>query len=139
MSDPFPLSVVISGYSNLKDWYGSFPSFHDAYVNELNVRVDGTGEMVVRGFQMTKEIDETGKYVLDKHFRATFTFAGIRAIALEEFAPDRGILFGLEIRKHKHGVEIELSPTYGVGGRISMERLSINFEPVDHDGVWPPK
>lgn len=88
---------------------------------------------------MTNGVDEQGKCVLDKHCRVTFTFEGVRSVDLENFAPDRAILFGLELRKHKHGVEIELLPTYGVGGRIAMERVRIDFVPVDYDGGWPPK
>ena len=139
MSDQFDPSVAVRGYAELRDWYGVCPNFHDAYVNQLDIRVDGTGKMVLRGFRITSEVDEQGKYVLDKHFKATFTLEGLGSVALSEFAPDRGILFGLEIRDHKNGIEIELSPTYGVGGRISMERLSIDFGPVDYDGNWPPK
>ncbi|HET9232089.1 MAG TPA: hypothetical protein VFO00_12430 [Vitreimonas sp.] len=51
--------------------------------------------MLVRGFQVTKEVDV-------------------------------------------RGIEVELLPTYGVGGRLTMERLKIAFEPVDYDGTWPP-
>jgi uncharacterized DUF497 family protein len=31
VSDPFDPSVVVPGYSELHEWYGVFPSFHDAY------------------------------------------------------------------------------------------------------------
>ena len=139
MSGSFDPAIAIPGYAELRDWFGVFPTFHDAYINELNMNVDGTGEMVLRGFRVTSEVDEHGKYVLDKHFKATFTFERLATVVLDEFAPGRGILFGLEIREHKSGLEIELSPTYGVGGRISMERLRIDFEPVDYDGNWPPR
>ena len=95
MTDPFDHSVAIPGYAELYDWCGSFPTFDDAYVNRLDLHVDGSGEMLVRGFQVTKEVDA-------------------------------------------HGIEVELLPTYGVGGRLTMERLKIAFEPVDYDGTWPP-
>lgn len=139
MSEPFDPAVAVPGYAELRNWFGVFPSFHDAYVNHLNVSVDGTGEMVLRGFRVTSEVDERGKCVLDKHFRATFTFERLASVVLTEFAPDRGILFGLEIREHTDGVEVELSPTYGVGGRISMKLLRIDFEPVEYDDNWPPR
>lgn len=57
----------IPGAVSLSDWFGYVPSLHDAYLTDLTFDQSGKGRMRVRAFRMTRELDERGHYVLDKH------------------------------------------------------------------------
>jgi hypothetical protein len=76
----------ISGAAELRDWFGGFPSFHDADM-EFVVKSDGTGWLRAFGARMTSKIDENGYFISEKHFAATFYFEEVLSASLTDFLP----------------------------------------------------
>ncbi len=61
----------ISGAAELHDWFGYWPSFHDAEIVSLHLNRQGRSSLRLLTWEMTKDIDEKGYYVLTKHALAS--------------------------------------------------------------------
>ncbi len=113
----------------MHDWFGGFPSFHDAYM-EFVIRSDGTGQLKAFGWRMTDKIDENGYFVLDKHFAATLYFEELLCVSLTDFLPGMAILGELAISKEGDAFKADFEDTaYGVSGFVIAKRLRLEFEP----------
>lgn len=128
MSTPPELIARIPGAAEFVAWFGHFPWFHDAVVEDLVMRLDGRGFIRLRAFRMNKEVDEKGYFVLDKHCIVTFSFEG--GMTLEMEIEDEGpkIVYGLEIKDHEGGFEIELQGSCGIDALLRAKSLRMAFE-----------
>ena len=119
----------IPGAAELRDWFGGFPSFHDAHM-EFEIRSDGTGQLRAYGWRMTGKIDEKGYFILDKHFAATFHFEELLSASMTDFLPGMAILGELVISKEGDAFKVDFGDTaYGVSGFIVGRKLRLVYEP----------
>ena len=119
----------VPGAVELSNWFGGFPSFHDAYM-ALQINHDGTGWLKAYAARMSSEIDADGYYVSDKHFACTFQFADIKQVSIGEFMPGLAILGQLDINKVAEGFEVDFTDTaYGLSGSLICRGISLTFEP----------
>ena len=118
----------VPGAVELSNWFGGFPSFHDANA-DLQVSGGGTGWLKVFGFRMTDKVDAKGFFVSEKHFAATFFFDEIRSISLADFLPGLSILYGLDIKKAGEDFVMTFDSSYGMAGTIVSRKLRLEFEP----------
>jgi hypothetical protein len=119
----------IPGASELSLWFGRFPSFDDANVEDFQIRGDGTGYLKVRTFRTTDKVDSKGYFVLEKRCLVTLRLEGVNAVELTEFMAGQAIIFDLEIEKSPDQFEVTVESSYGFGGVLRMGRISIEFEP----------
>jgi hypothetical protein len=119
----------IPGAAELRDWFGGFPSFHDADM-EFVVKSDGTGWLRAFGARMTSRIDENGYFISDKHFAATFYFEDMLSASLTDFLPGMAILGRLVISREGEAFKMDFVDTsYGVSGFVIANKLRLEFEP----------
>lgn len=120
----------VTGGSELVEWFGVVPTFHDGEVLRLDLKRDGVSKLVVYGFRMTSETDEKGFYVLDRKFIATFELDGIDKLELEGFS-GQNVLNALTVavRPAGAGFDLEMSAIHGLGGTLGCRRLHISFAP----------
>jgi hypothetical protein len=119
----------LQGAAELSDWFGGFPSFHDAKM-ALQINGDGTGWLKAYGFRMTREVDANGLVVLDKFFAATFEFKGMFSVSISDFMPGLAILGQLKIAKSESAFEIDFSDTsYGLSGSLVCRDVKLTFQP----------
>jgi hypothetical protein len=119
----------VLGAVELSNWFGGFPSFHDAYM-ALQIDSDGTGWLKAYAWRMTSEVDENGFFVCEKHFACTFRFAGIKSFSAIDFLPGLVILGQLDINKKEHGFEVDFRDTaYGLSGSLTCDDIRLTFEP----------
>jgi hypothetical protein len=117
----------IPGAAELSNWFGGFPSFHDAKM-DLQINVDGTGWLKAYGFRLTR--DEAGFPSIDGYFLANFHFAGLKAVSITDFMPGLAILGQLNIVKSEGVFELDFTDTvWGLSGTLSCKQLSLTFEP----------
>ena len=67
----------IEGAAELEEWFGYWPSFHDAEIVSLHLNRRGSSSLRVHTWEMTKEIDDKGYYVLAKHIVVEFVFEAV--------------------------------------------------------------
>jgi hypothetical protein len=123
------LIAKIPGAAELVAWFGVFPRFHDGCVEEFSLRVDGTGQLRLRGWQMTDRIDSNGYIINEKHFKATIDFEKASDVSLISFMPGHAIIFDLEIAAHEDEFDIVIESSYGFDGTIRVGALKIEFQP----------
>jgi hypothetical protein len=120
----------IPGGSQLLEWFGYAPRFHDAEV--LTVTLDREGPrctIAIHGFEMTPEVDSDGYFILTKHVVVSFHLEGVSLLELGGFA-EQNYLMGLSLSRTGDGqFRLELDPCGGLGGCVEARAMSIAIEP----------
>jgi len=126
---PVPIETKdIHGASELYDWFGYWPSFHDAEIISLHLNRGGNSSLRVHTWEMTKEVDEKGYYVLARHVVVEFILEAVSDLSLNGFN-HQNVVFGLEVEKIDSGFRLRLDDCYGLTGSIEAERLSLSLTP----------
>lgn len=118
----------IEGAAELEEWFGYWPSFHDAEIVSLHLNRTGSSSLRVHTREMTKEIDDKGYYVLAKHVVVEFVFEAVCGLSLSGFN-QQNVIFGLAIEKTDSGFQVTLDDCYGLAGSIVSEKLSFRLTP----------
>lgn len=127
MSVPVEISKI-QGAAELESWFGYWPSFHDAEIVGLHLNRKGSSSLRVHTWEMTKEIDDKGCYVLAKHILVEFIFEAVNGLNLNGFN-HQNVIFGLAIEKTDSGFRVTLDDCYGLAGSIESEKLSFRLTP----------
>jgi hypothetical protein len=119
---------AIPGAEDLANWFGGWPSFHDAEIIDLHLQRAGRSRIRIHTWQMTNEVGPDGCYVTDHHVEVTFWFEDISGLALTGFNL-QNVIAGLDVEKTASGYRISLEPCYGLAGDIEAGIIRISFEP----------
>lgn len=89
-----------------------------------------TGRSTIRihAFQMTNEVDSEGFFTGAKHVIVSFVLEEITDLRLDDFS-DQNVIFGLDLTQTTEGYELVLEGCYGLQGKITANRVLIEFEP----------
>jgi len=123
-----PVLPAIPGTEDLADWFGGWPSFHDAEIIDLHLQRAGRSWIRIHAWQITNEVDPDGYYVTDHHVVVTFWFEDIAGLALTGFNP-QNVIAGRDVEKTASGYRISLEPCYGLAGDIEASSIRISFQP----------
>jgi hypothetical protein len=123
----------IPGGPSLIDWFGCVPGFHDANLLKIQLNSGGEGELRIHAWNMTRETDDKGYFILDKHAVVTFHLKGIRMIECFDFHMVPGIIFEFDVTKTNELFHIEWSSSYGVAGTIHAEEIAVRLQPGKPD------
>jgi hypothetical protein len=126
---PFEIASI-DGAQQLYDWFGYWPSFHDAEVLRLELNRSGSSSLSVRTREMTSEIDEKGYYVPAKNVTVDFMIDGISDLDLNGFS-HQNVVGNIKIGKTANGFLITLWPCYGLAGTIEVSKISIRLSPEE--------
>ncbi|MEZ4217341.1 MAG: hypothetical protein R3E88_12735 [Myxococcota bacterium] len=96
---------VIGNSQALIDAMGRWPGFHDAHLLRAS-RVGVDLEVVVHVFEMTREVDSAGYFVLVDHHLVTFEMRGVGSCDLPDDY-DGDILDAIDARSCDDGTVIE--------------------------------
>jgi len=119
---------AIAGAQELHDWFGRWPTFHDAEILSLRLNRHGASILLIHTWEMTSKIDEKGFYVLDKHVVVEFVLENIAELNLSGFSV-QNVIFGLSLGKKEKGFLLDLDPCYGLAGTIEAKDVSIRLHP----------
>ena len=61
------MDIQFEGANKVIEWFGKWPSFHDAEIIELRLVRYGTCRLKIHTWNTKSEVDEKGFYVTDKH------------------------------------------------------------------------
>lgn len=89
---------------------------------------EGSSSLRVHTWEMTKELDEKGYYVLTKHLVVEFVFEAVSELSLNGFN-HQNVIFGLSIERTDSGFRLTLDECYGLAGNIEAEKLSLHLMP----------
>jgi hypothetical protein len=119
---------VVDGAQELYDWFGRWPSFHDAEVVSLHLNRVGPSSLVVHTWETTNQVDVRNFHILTKHVVVEFVLIEIADLELADFSK-QNVLSGLDIEKTDAGFRISLGPCYGLAGTIDTKTISIRLTP----------
>ncbi len=118
----------IGGANALIEWFGYWPSFHDAEVLSIELNRSGASRMRIHTWEMTREVDTKGFYVLQKHVVVSFLMDDLDQVRLEGFN-HQNTLMELEVTRTDRGLRLTLDDVYGVTGTITAGAIKIEFAP----------
>lgn len=127
MSMPREVSEI-QGANELHEWFGYWPGFHDAEIVSLHLNRKGTSSLSVHTWEMTKEVDAKGYYVLTKHVVVEFILESVSGLTLNGFN-HQNVIFGLVIEKIDSGFRLTLDECYGLAGILEAKKISLRLIP----------
>lgn len=115
------ISVSLHGSDTVMQWFGGWPSFHDAEV--ISLYMARAGESVLRVYP----------YYPDKPATVDFIFEEITDVELADFS-GQNVIFYLGIEEvvdqtKEKAIRVTLGPCYGLAGRIDAKRLRVELVP----------
>lgn len=116
----------IDGAEQLYNWFGHWPSFHDAEVIKLHLNRRSSSSLVIHTWEMTSEVDVKGFYVMTKHVVVEFVLEEICGLDLSGFS-HQNVISGLEMEKIDTGFRLTLGGCYGIAGVIEAKEISIRL------------
>ena len=125
MSD---LIQSIPGATEFIEWFGGWPSFHDAEVLRICLDRANISTVEIHVFKMTSEVDNEGHYVLTNHAKLRFLLDDISGCNLTEFS-HQNVIDDLQILPAEERHQIKLFSIYGVDGDITGKIIVLEFEP----------
>ena len=121
----------IPGAKELFDWFGYWPNFHDANLLTISREPDAVN-CSLHAFRMTREVDERGYYVLDRHAVVWLHMTGLREARIDELiAPN--VLLSLNLTRDDQGFRAEFFDVYGVETAVACENIAITIKPGKPD------
>jgi hypothetical protein len=156
----FDPSPYIENSQAITEIFGHWPTFHDAWIHELKLSIaDGEPwvpgsvapvlELRVHVFEMTKDVDEDGYFVLTKHTLTNLQFRNVEGLQLTNFSYQNAILeliLGIEPMTYRHGggpaegpppnvLTVKIEPSCGLSGEFKCQSAAvISAEPCDEYG-----
>jgi len=118
----------IEGMNEIVEWFGYWPSFHDAEVISIELHRTGSSSIEVHTYETNGELDATGHYANFKELAVRFLIEGISVLDLHNFN-HQNVVFGIDIRKAESGYELTLDECFGVVGRIVADKIKITSKP----------
>ncbi len=119
----------LEGAKAFVEWFGRWPSFHDAEVVHLHLNRLETSSLLVYAFEMTNDTDEKGYYKLAKHVLEEFILEGIEELDLCGFSSSN-YLMSLSVATKEGRIQISFTAAWGIGGSITADEVSLRFTPI---------
>jgi hypothetical protein len=116
------------GADKVIQWFGQWPSFHDAEILELHLARAGRSWLKIHTWNMTDQVDESGHYRLEKHAVVTFTLEEVTGLQVDGFS-SQNVIAGLEVERLAEGFRITLAPCYGLAGTLEAARVIVDVAP----------
>ena len=125
----FPAQLeAIHGAKELYDWFGFWPSFHDAEILWLHLDRSGTSSIAVHTWEVTSELDANGFYVPAKHVIVEFAVEEVFDLSLNGFN-QQNVVSSLIVEKLDNGFRLNLGDCFGIAGTIDGREMSIRLMP----------
>lgn len=133
MAEAGEMAQVI-GAEKLREWFGRWPSFHDAEILRVELDRKTGGRIVVHAWNMTAETDERGYFIRRDHALVGFRFEEVFDLELAGFS-GQNVVGGIAVEAIDGGLRWKASPIYGLAGYVDAKSISVVLRPADPDGA----
>jgi len=116
------------GTAEFIEWFGYWPSFHDAEVPDLKLCRSGPSTIRVHTFEMTDLVNGQGFLICIKHVVVSFAFGSVTSLDLNDFN-GQNVIGQLHLRQNSEGYQLTLEPCHGLDGTITGDTLRVTFTP----------
>jgi hypothetical protein len=119
---------IVPGGQQLVEWFGRVPTFQDAELIEIKLASNDVSSIRTRTWRITREVDQHGYFILDKHAAVSFILENVTRIELRHFNLP-GIIHKLEATSVDNAFQIAWTGSYGVEGMLRAKQLRIELAP----------
>ena len=120
--------TYLANHEAVVDFYGYWPSFHDAKVCSYRPpqSEDQSLAVTLHTWEMTNAVDDQGYFVLRRHALISFVFAGVHDMHIDCFAADN-ILFEMTCTKTGDGsaFQVKLDSIMDMSGSFVAQAGSV--------------
>jgi hypothetical protein len=118
------------------EWFGSWPSFHDAEILSISLNRTGTWCVRVQTWEVTSDVDAKGYDVAPKHVIVSLLLEDISDLKLGGFS-HQNVIFSLTVTRLQDGLQLCLGPGYGLASNLTARSIRVEFAPgkPDQTGV----
>jgi hypothetical protein len=122
----------IEGAQAFVDWFGRWPSFHDAEVVHLHLNTQGPSSLLIYTSEMLTETDEKGYFKSAKHVNVEFLLFELEKVEIEgeEFCVGNILMF-MACTKEGECLTLDWHSLLGIGALLSARQVTLNFTPLD--------
>ena len=121
-------NIDVPGWSELIDWFGYSPNFHDAEILSIDLRREPEVSTIrIHVWRTNDDVTPEGFYRLDRHAIATFSLWGIRSLQMEGWN-HQNALWELRIDSGAEGFTLHMPTANGLEGEIVAARISVAIE-----------
>ena len=136
-----PSTPDVPSAGALVEWFGAWPTFHDAEILALHLNRDGVSSLRIHTWLLTNETyEQDGRrfYRTDKHAVVTFDLEEIVDLELSDFS-GQNVISALYVERQADSIRLTLSPCYGLAGHIEARRMSVAVKPWQDDQRTPSR
>ncbi|NBN64225.1 hypothetical protein [Pannonibacter tanglangensis] len=121
--------LMLPGGQAVADWFGRVPRFHDAEILALGFDMSGGATLRLHAWNLTRERDGKGVFLVDKNAVVSIQFAGVRKVNLTDLNLLPAIVYELSVSKADDDFRVEWSSSYGVYGYIVASDARLDLTP----------
>ena len=123
-------STLLKDHQVVVDYYGAWPSFHDAEVYRVTLDRGSVDErpsitLVVHAFASDGSVDEKGYYRIVTSVLVTLKCHDVSASELRDLGP-QNVLSSLDFESTAEGVRVTLGPCYGLSGSLVCSQVVVD-------------
>lgn len=125
---------TVPGAAAVVEWFGEWPSFHDAEITSVCVDRSGRSFVRIHAWIRTNQTGENGGFIIERETAVVFECSEISWLHLEgENADTQNVISGLMFEQVSEGHRLILGPCYGLSGEIVARRWSLRLETLTDD------
>lgn len=118
----------VPGWSDLVDWFGYSPNFHDAEILSVDLRRDPQASTIrVHVWRTNDDVTPEGFYRQDRHAIATFSLWEISMLQMDGWN-HQNVLSELWIVSGDRGLTLHMPTSHGLEAEIEAARISVAIE-----------
>lgn len=125
----------VPGATVLFEWFGYWPSFHDAEIISLELNRKGISNLKVYFWHTDwSKTDSDRRFFQDKFVTVNFAIENINDLELYDFS-HQNVISLLTLTPKENLIEIEMGSCYGMSGYIVAEKASVSLSPGMPEGT----
>jgi len=120
----------LAGSDAVVEWFGEWPSFHDAEITEVVLSREGCSYLRLHAWKVSSETDGQGMYTRAKEAIVSFVIREITAMELRDLN-GQNVIAGLTVTfTHESGWRVSLHGSYGLSGYIDADNVSVDIDQI---------
>ena len=118
----------LAGAKQVMDWFGFWPSFHDAEILNISFDRENASRIRVHYFATNAKVNKNGYYATEKHAIVSFIIEDPTHVEIYGFN-QQNVMSSIAVTPVETGYEIQLVGCYGISGHITAKNLRFELEP----------
>ncbi len=127
-----PELADVPGATELYDWFGYWPTFHDAELVDIVLATQGSSLIRLYTCDFTGKVHPRGHSEQIKHVTVKFVLDEIVELDLKDFSI-QNVMDSVMLVRTGDAYRVKFEPVWGIGGSVTAGRVLIDLEP----GVLP--